>query len=818
MKSIIRATTNKNVSRREMEHADLARLAAAEGIVLLKNQNGALPLAREPIALFGAGARCTLKGGTGSGEVRERTSVSIEQGLEQAGFSIVSKRWLDDYERQLAQEKADWKADIERKIKWKGIRAMFGIITANPFRLPTGRRIDAGDVKDGEADTAIYVIARQAGEGTDRKLEPGDFYLDETEHANLEFLCRSYQKTIVVLNAGGMIDLGFLDELQGVDALLFFGQGGQQGGNALADILSGEASPSAKLTDTWSLQYGDYPSSLESGASKEHAVYSEGICVGYRYFDAFQIEPRFPFGYGLSYTEFAIQSAGVTAADSVVSLSLTVKNTGTRYAGKEVIQVYLSLPDGAQVREAQSLAAFYKTDLLLPGQGQNCVIGFDLRDFAAYNSLTACWELECGEYRVFVGNSSRNTRIAAVLVLEEHAVVKTVKNICTPKTAIAERTPPKHVLAAVPPGTPRVVIRLTEKANAVAPNANPKNGEAEAILDKLSDKERVLLTVGGGVVGWRYNLAPGAIGATTSKLVKKGVPNICMADGPAGLHLFPEMAIMKNGGQKYMKMPENYDFGIFKKMKRLFVAPEGTGVPHYQYATAWPIETVLAQSWNTVLLEAIGAAVGREMLEFGVTLWLAPGMNIHRNPLCGRNFEYYSEDPVLTGKMAAALTRGVQSRGGVGVTIKHFACNNQEENRTKVSSDVSERALREIYLKGFGIAVRESSPAAVMTSYNRVNGVYTANAYDLCTTALRTEWGFRGVVMTDWSATGDHNGEHALCIPAGNDLIMPGSKAARKGILRALRRGNITHEQLEQCARRVLQMALESSVARGDAQ
>ncbi len=324
MKSIIRATTDKAVSRREKEHAAIARRAATEGIVLLKNKNGALPLARGPVALFGAGARNTLKGGTGSGEVRERDCTSIEQGLEQAGFSIASKRWLDDYERQLTQEKADWKANIEQKIRWKGIRSMFGIISAHPFRFPTGRRIGEHDLQDGAADTAIYVIARQAGEGTDRKLEPGDFYLDETERANLEFLCRSYQKTVVVLNAGGMIDLGFLDELQGIDALLFFGQGGQQGGNALADILSGAASPSAKLTDTWSARYGDYPSSAEYGASPERAAYSEGIYVGYRYFDTFDVEPRYPFGYGLSYTEFSIRTTGVMAEDSIVSLSLTV--------------------------------------------------------------------------------------------------------------------------------------------------------------------------------------------------------------------------------------------------------------------------------------------------------------------------------------------------------------------------------------------------------------------------------------------------------------------------------------------------------------
>ncbi|HRX58188.1 MAG TPA: glycoside hydrolase family 3 C-terminal domain-containing protein [Eubacteriales bacterium] len=814
MKSIIRATTMAAVSQRELAHAAIARRAAAEGIVLLKNENSVLPLKPGPVALYGAGARRTLKGGVGSGEVRERTCVSIEQGLENAGFVIKTKRWLDDYDRQLAQKKADWKADIERQIRWKGITATFRAVSTHPFRIPTGRLIDESDLRMPGVDTAIYVIARQAGEGKDRKLEPGDFYLDETERANLQTLVRSYQKTIVVLNAGGMIDLGFLEEIHGIGALVYFGQGGQQGGSAFADVVCGAVGPSGKLTDTWGVRYEDYPASNVYGASRDHAAYPEGIFVGYRYFDAFGVEPRYPFGFGLSYAEFSIETVRAAVNGSLVDVTVAVKNTGAAYAGKEVVQVYLSAPDGALIREPKSLAAFEKTQTLQPGERQEVTLAFDLADFAVYDAGSARWLLEGGTYFVWVGNSSRSVRLAAVLELDERVVTRRVSNICSPNTPVEEITPPQRKRADVPAGVPRLTVCAAKFAKKEQPlQKEPIDRPVETLLDALSDREMILLVVGGGLVGWRYNLAPGAAGATTSKLVRKGIPNICMADGPAGLHLFPEMVITKNGGQKYLKMPESYDFGVLRKLKRLFVGTEKGGVVHYQYATAWPVETMLAQSWNTVLLEEVGAAVGKEMLEFGVTLWLAPGMNIHRNPLCGRNFEYYSEDPVLTGGMAAALTRGVQRWPGVGVTIKHFVCNHQENDRMQVSSDLSERALREIYLKGFEIAVRQSSPMALMTSYNRVNGVYTANSYDLCTAALRTEWGFRGVVMTDWSSTGDNNGGHALCIPAGNDLIMPGNKRARKEILKALRGGQITREQLRACARRVLTLTLQSNVA-----
>ena len=337
--------------------------------------------------------------------------------------------------------------------------------------------------------------------------------------------------------------------------------------------------------------------------------------------------------------------------------------------------------------------------------------------------------------------------------------------------------------------------------------------QIQKLADSLSAKELVSLIVGGSLVGNCYNNTPGAVGRTTSNLVKKGIPNINLCDGPAGLNVFPEMVITKSGAQKYLnRMPDSYNWGILKKLSPFIMGKASDGQLCYQYMTAWPCATLQAQTWNLPLIQQIGFAVGREMVEIGATLWLAPGMNIHRNPLCGRNFEYYSEDPYLSGKMAVAVTKGVQSHKGVGVTIKHFCCNNQEDNRTHVSANASERTLREIYLRPFQICIQEAQPWAVMSSYNRVNGEYVNNNGRLCTNVLRKEWGFDGLVMTDWSATGNGVGDHWRCPGAGNDLIMPGSGKARKELVVGLKKGYVSFTDVKKSAERVLQIICRSNV------
>jgi beta-glucosidase len=346
----------------------------------------------------------------------------------------------------------------------------------------------------------------------------------------------------------------------------------------------------------------------------------------------------------------------------------------------------------------------------------------------------------------------------------------------------------------------------------IEPSVQERDVVREA-LNRLDTKEMAKLVRGGEL----QNIPPdvfyitGASGTTCYTLLDKGIPNIILSDGPAGINIANHVRVMPDGREIVVGVPEKYNWGKMAQMMCM-MASKQDGVDVYRYATSWPVEELLAQSWDADLMEEIGKAIAKEMQEFGITIWLAPGMNIHRNPLCGRTFEYFSEDPFLTGKLAAAISRGVQSVSGKGVTLKHFCCNNQEDNRNYVSSNVNERALREIYLKGFSIAVKEASPAAIMTSYNKLNDVYTANRHDLCTDILCCEWGFRGAVMTDWNSCGNAgNGRPELCIPAGNDLIMPGSDYDEKCVLEALANGVISPKSLRNSAARVLNMVFSDN-------
>jgi len=815
-------SSSKAESQREIEHRALARRAAAEGMVLLRN-DGVLPLIDKKIALYGAGARMTVRGGTGSGDMRERYSVSIEQGLRNAGFEIPNTKWMDRFDDQYQKEKEAWRAGIEQKIKWYGpfqVQKMFDIIHRTPFRFPIGGRVQEDELT-GEASAAIYVVARQAGESNDRRLEKGDFLLADVEYENIKTLAAHYPKLLVVINSGGMLDLSPLDDIPNIGAILFFVQGGTEGGNAFADIVSGKLTPCGKLADTWGMRYEDYPSASSFSYLNENLQdedYLEGIYVGYRYFDAFDVMPRYEFGYGLSYTTFEQQVTDVTVDRSTVTIQVRVKNTGSAYAGKEVVQAYIEKPSGRLDHEKKSLAAFAKTEVLAPGEQAEITLSFDLREQASYEMETACWFLEAGEYELSVGASSRKNGLAAVIVLEQEIITEKAVNVCPLKQDFIDLKS-RRASTEYAPTLPRVYVEaktvecVTHSYHKPANNQNPK---VQEVLARLSDEELASLCVGGGEFGISFNYTPGAAGRTATNLLKKGIPNINLSDGPAGLNVIPELVITKSGSMRYLNgLPESWNWGYLRKISPFLVARPGQGQPVYQYMTAWPAVTLQAQTWDVALLEEIGRAIGREMLEIGVTLWLAPGMNIHRNPLCGRNFEYYSEDPLISGKMAAAITRGVQSQPGVGVTMKHFCCNNQEDNREYVSANVSERALREIYLRGFRYVVAEAKPMAVMTSYNKVNGVYTSNSYDLLTRVLRNEWGFKGLVMTDWGATGDGKGSHELCPAVGNDLIMPGSKAARRALSTAMHAGRLDPKDVQRSAANVLQVIFNSAVVDG---
>lgn len=808
------------ISERESAHRQLARTIAAEGMVLLKN-DGVLPLKNKKIALFGAGARMTVKGGTGSGNMQERYSVNIENGLKNEGYAIASTRWLDRFDASFAAEKEAWRLGIEERIKhykpWQVQKMFDEVIHVTPLRFPIGDEIEPEDLPE-DTDTAVYVIARQAGESTDRRLEKGDYYLFDVEEKNLRTLAETYDQVLLVINCGGILDLSILDAVPGIGGVLYFVQGGEEGGNAFADLVSGKVTPSGKLTDTWAKDYYDYPCAGEFGSLGDvlQQDYKEGIYVGYRWFDANGIEPRWPFGYGLSYAAFDIRAEKTELSGTMVSVSVHVRNASREYSGREVVQLYIAKPDGKLRKEKKSLVAFQKTSLLAPGGQEALTLRFDLRDCASYDGESACKLLEAGEYGIYLGSDSRKNSLCAVLTLDKAVITEKLTNILPLPKAFDIFVPSaSHVDYSqdVSRLTVDTAAFITKEAVYSAPAPVIKTKQTGEYIKTLSDQELVELCVGPGYSGLGYNVTPTAVGRTSISLLKKGIPNVNFSDGPAGLNLCPKNAYTKSGIPNYVdSLPPDWQWGWLRKVEPFLLAKPGKGLRVYQYMTCFPAVTLQAQTWNPALIEEAGQAIGTEMVETGVTLWLAPGMNIHRNPLCGRNFEYYSEDPLVSGIMAAAVTKGVQSHKGLGVTIKHFCCNNQEEKRETVSENVPERALREIYLRGFEIAVREAKPWAVMTSYNLVNGVHTFASRDLCTKVLRNEWGYDGLVMTDWTASEKNSGEHTSCILAGNDLIMPGHPNAKKELCSALKSGKLKRTDLEIAAANVLNVIFSSNV------
>ena len=820
-------TRNPGITERELINRKLAREAAAEGIVLLKNKEQLLPLpAGKALALYGAGASHTVKGGTGSGDVNERERISIYQGLLNAGFTVTTEEWIRNFGQEYQKARDAWRDDIlERSKNSSGAMGFFGVYSTTPFVVPSGDPVTKTDT-----DTAIYVLSRVAGEGADRYLNEGDYYLTAEEKAQITDACRLYEHVILILNSGGVVDISCLDELENIESVLYIAQPGMEGGNAVADVLSGVVTPSGKLADTWPAFYEDIPGGREfshNNGNLNSEYYVEGIYEGYRYFDTFQVPVRYGFGYGLSYTVFKskVKSCAYDHAERQTVISVEVENAGSSYAGKEVVQIYMTPPAGRLPKEFRRLAAFAKTSLLKPGEKETLEIRIPLSVMESYDATEPGWVLEAGPYVFWAGSSLEASVPCACLMLDGDAVLQRTENIC----------PLEESLTEIEPQTERVISRLDELMECVNSrelpvmevsaddipsetvlyrrNADLVPEEALEFIKTLSDEQLVKLASGdpgkaqGGNLGAAGISVPGSAGETSTCAESQNLASIVLADGPAGLRLIKDYNVSE--GQIIPK-PFEYaiEGGIFCREM-----PEESGEKYYQYCTAIPVGALLAQTWDTQLVKRIGAMIGGEMEEFGVTLWLAPGMNIHRNPLCGRNFEYYSEDPLLSGKIASAMTQGVQSVPGCGTTIKHFACNNMEDNRKNVSSVVGERALREIYLKGFEIAVKESQPMSIMTSYNRINGVHAANNFDTCTKAARCEWGFEGVIMTDWTTTNDGKKDCTAsgCMRAGNDLVMPGMPDDAENLKKELDSGSLPKEDLQACIARLVNVIWKSN-------
>lgn len=818
------ATTDPRVSAREIANREKAGEAAEEGIVLLKNENHVLPLKKGmKIAMYGRGVRKTVKGGTGSGSVNEREIVTIYDGLKNAGFEITTEAWLDAYDCAYQQANEHWQAEIREKSK---IMWSFDAYSHTPFVAPVGPIPEKTDT-----DTAIFVLSRIAGENADRRAVPGDYFFSDGEWDLLREICALYQKVILVINAGGQVDLSVVKAFPNIDGIIILGMPGMAGGTAFARILSGETTPSGKLVDTWAHRYEDFPNAKSFSHNDDNTYmeyYKEGIYVGYRYFDTFDVPAQYGFGFGRSYTTFEIVRKMVTLSGDTVTVKAIATNTGDTFSGKEVVQVYATCPCGRLAKEYRRLVGFAKTNTLKPGQAEEVEITFPIQRLNAYDPQIPGWILEAGSYYIWVGSSLEDSKIVAQLQLGSEVLLEKTHNECFRLADMKEMQPNTEkdlqkrescALYCANHGIPALTIPEAQFQTRIVEyrsNRELVDQEAMDFVNSLSTEQ--LLRLANGELrkdGTRTTIAgepkaPGACGETSRCAEDRNLPSILMADGPAGLRL--TQTYREKGGEK---LPSNsrpaYSEGKMVVTADTLPPVEGE-VVHYQYCTAIPTGTQIAQSWNVGIARELGQMVAGEMEEFGITVWLAPGMNIHRNPLCGRNFEYFSEDPVLTGKMAGAVVAGVQSVPGCMTMVKHFACNNQEDNRHFSNSIVSERPLREIYLKGFEIAIKEYKPMSIMSSYNFLNGVHAANNYMLCTNILRNEWGFDGFVATDWRTT-VHDGSCTAsgCMRAGNDLNMPGFELDVRNLKKELADGTLSIEDVKACVSRLVSMIWRSN-------
>lgn len=814
----------------EKEHLARLRKANAECTLFLKRKDD-FPI-KEPceVALYGNGARHTIKGGTGSGEVNSRVFTSALRGLKEAGFKVTTMEWLDAYDgiRKSAQQAfvLENKRRAKEKHKLAAIEAMGAVMPEPDYDIPIKKM----------CDMAIYVLARVSGEGSDRLPQQGDVFLTDTETRDILKLQEMYPKFLLVLNVCGPVDLSTVGDK--VDNILLLSQLGVETGAVLADLILGRSYPSGKLATTWA-DWNDYCNVGDFG-TEDDTRYVEGIYMGYRYFDSIGKKARFPFGFGLGYTTFAVHAEDVTAEKENIRVRASVENTGS-FAGREVVQLYLSCPQGKLDQPYQQLVGFAKTEELQAGESATIHIEFKMSDAASYDSEKSRYILDSGEYILRLGSSSTATEPVAVIKLEEKVIVRKVRKLRdvtnftdwkpeSPVTDAGKENPEADGKEKSADTT--VQISLTPDDFSMTTVIYDRECEIDPVVQTLSEEELVCAGIGAydsrgmiaSVIGESGRTVAGAAGETTGLLHEKGFPTVVMADGPAGLRLARLAYNDAKGAHSYgpnsISGIDDYLPKFIRKWKNRQPKMKPGMVVKEQYATALPIGTAIAQSFNTDYAKMCGDIVGDEMERFGIHLWLAPALNIQRSILCGRNFEYYSEDPFVSGVMAAAITDGVQEHPGCGTVIKHFAANNQETNRYNNNSMVSERALREIYLRGFEICLSHAKPCAVMTSYNLLNGTHTSERRDLIEDVLRSEFGFDGVVMTDW-ITGGRMLYDSVQYPmpdagrvakAGGDLFMPGSKADYKRCLSMVRSGHLGRKQLEINATRIRRMARKLAI------
>ncbi len=805
----------------ELKHLAALRPQLA-GCALFLRRGGAFPL-RAPgeIALYGAGVRHTLRGGTGSGEVNVRHGVSVEEAFRDAGFRITTDAWLDGYDRVLAAAEKRFHAELRRRAVKSGVPAIFaamGAVMPEPeYDLPLA----------GAGETAVYVLTRISGEGSDRAPVKGDILLSDTEKRDILALREKYPRFLLALNVGGPVDLSGLESVEDV---LLLGQLGTETGAALADIVLGKANPSGKLSTSWFAW--DERCTLGEFGDPDDTRYREGIYVGYRWFDTAGAAPAFPFGFGRSYCDFLCEDAALSVEGRRARVTARFANTGA-LPGRETLQVYVSCPQGKLDQPYQALAAFAKSGEIAPGAAETVTCAFDLAELASYDASEAAWVLEAGDYGVRAGVSSRDTALIGVITLPETIVVRRAKNLFG-DPGFTDWKPEPRPAEAYPAALPRFAVTAADIPTETV-DYDPK-WETEPECAAADDAALARVCVGlyrpGGsiidsAVGNSAFSVAGAAGESAPKPAGADVPTLTMADGPAGLRLARRFFRDESGVHALSDAIPESMLAMLSKPARWLLRlrakrPKRTDPVGYQYCTAIPIGTAIAQSWDVGFARRCGDLVGDEMRRFGVRVWLAPALNIHRDIRCGRNFEYFSEDPLLSGAMAAAITEGVQAHPGCAVTVKHFAANNQERNRTNNNSLVSERALREIYLRGFGICVRKARPKCVMTSYNLINGAHASSSRALVTDVLRCEFGHRGLVMSDWIAPALYNSKKypgptaAENVAAGGDLFMPGRQGDVDCICAALAEGTLPRNAVLESAGRVVRMCRELAANEAD--
>ncbi|MCR5207212.1 MAG: glycoside hydrolase family 3 C-terminal domain-containing protein [Eubacterium sp.] len=767
----------------------LVRAAAAEGAVLVEN-NGILPFKKgTKLSLFGRNSYDYFFVGYGSGgDVNRPYEVSLEEGVKRCDSLELNEELSEFYE------------------KWRNEHPInHGYWGHWPLRYTDINFAEYEDeVKKAaeNSDAAVVTIGRSAGEDRDNQLTDESYYLHGEEIAMLETVSRYFDNIVILLNVGGIMDMGTIKSFEKIGAVMYVWQGGMESGNSVADLLSGKVSPSGRLSDTVALVYGDYPSSECFGA-KDYNEYREDIYVGYRYFETFAGDRvLYPFGYGLSYSSFEIKHIKTSASDDGFETEVSVKNTGSCNA-KEVVQLYIEKPDGNLGNPSRELAAFAKTKELEPGEEQKLTLFVSPYQLTSYDDCGAtgfrfAYVTQKGDYNFYVGKNVRDAEKVFTFYQAETELFAQHKQAAAPQhsfeimcavnengeKALKTKTVSlqkydlgSRILNNLPEGT-----EITGDKGIKLTDVKEERATLDEFVAQLSPDELEAISRGDynmdSPLGAKGNA--GAIGGVLASLREKGVPAAITTDGPSGIRLQASCSLI-------------------------------------------PIGTLLACTFNTELVTGLYSAIAKEMKNRGSDILLGPGVNIHRSPLCGRNFEYFSEDPYLTGMMAAASVEGIQSEGG-SACPKHYACNNQEYKRTVCDSRLSERALREIYLKGFEICVERAKPKNIMTSYNKINGVWGHYNYDLCTTILRGEWGFGGSVMTDWWMRSSKSPEFPnLCdqayrVRAQVDVFMPGGKRVNNGkpdgtLLKTYgKKDGITLGELQRTAKNVLKMVLDTKL------